>query len=96
VQPLPDGLEVDRGVLSSTPVDVRDEGDAVVIDRHRRAVSPAGDLSEELASIRLDSVTAAGLEREGAGAGYHTLPARRVPATRDYVGSTVVLLEVPA
>ena len=94
--PLPDVLEVDGWVLSSTPVDVRDEGDVVVIDRHRQAVSPAGDLSEELATIRLDSVTAAGLEREGAGAGYRTLPARRVPATRDYVGSTVVLLEVPA
>ncbi len=94
--PLPDVLEVDGWVLSSTPVEVRDEGDAVAIDRHRQAVSPAGDLTEELATIRLDSVTAAGLEQEGTQAGYRALAAREVPATRDYVGSTVVLLERPA
>ena len=94
--PLPDVLEIDGWVLSSTPVDVRDEGDAVAIDRHRQAVSPAGELTEELATIRLDSVTPASLEREGAKAGYRVLPARGVPVTRDYVGSTIVLLERPS
>jgi SAM-dependent methyltransferase len=93
--PLPDVLEVDGWVLSSTPVDVRDEGDSVVVDRHRQAVSPAGDLTEEVVTLSLDSVTAAGLEHEGATAGFTPLPAREVPATRDYVGSTIVLLEAP-
>jgi len=92
--PLPDVLEVGGWVLSSTPVDVRDEGDGVAIDRHRQAVSPSGELTEEVATIRLDSVSARVLEAEGAAAGYRILPARHVPATRDYVGSTVVMLEV--
>ena len=91
--PLPDVLELDGWVLSSTPVDVRDEGDAVAIDRHRQAVSPAGELTEELATVRLDHLTATGLEREGAEAGYRVLARRDVPATRDYVGSTIVMLE---
>lgn len=93
--PLPDVLEVDGWVLSSTPVDVRDEGDAVAIDRHRQAVSPAGELTEELATIRLDAVTAAGLEEEALAAGYRVIGAVQVPPTRDYVGSTVVLMEAP-
>lgn len=94
--PLPDVLEVGGWVLSSTPVAVRDEGDAVAIDRHRQAVSPAGELTEERATIQLDSVTAAGLEEEAAAVGYRALEALGVPATRDYVGSTVVVLEGPA
>lgn len=93
--PLPDLLEADGWVLSSTPVAVRDEGDAVSILRHRQAVSPAGELTEELATIRLDSVSAAGLEQEATRAGYEVLGARTVPATRDYVGSTVIMLEAP-
>jgi SAM-dependent methyltransferase len=92
--PLPDVLEMDGWVLSSTPVDVRDEGDSVAVDRHRQAVSPAGDLTEEVVTLSLDSVTAAGLEGEGETAGFTALPAREVPPTRDYVGSTIVLLEL--
>ncbi|MEJ7750332.1 MAG: class I SAM-dependent methyltransferase [Thermoleophilaceae bacterium] len=93
--PLPDVLETDGWVLSSTPVDVRDEADAVLILRHRQAVSPQGDLTEEMASIRLDSVSAAGLEQEATSAGYEVLDAHTVPATRDYVSTTVVTLEAP-
>lgn len=94
--PLPDVLELEGWVLSSTPVDVRVEGDGVAIDRHRQAVSPSGTLTEEVATIRLDSVTASALEHEGAEAGYRVLATRAVAATRDYVGSTIVLLERPA
>lgn len=94
--PLPDVLEVDGWVLSSTPVEVRTEGDAVAIDRHRQAVSPAGELTEEVATIRLESLTSTGLEQEAADLGFGVLDARAVPATRDYVGSTVVMLEGPA
>lgn len=94
--PLPDVLEIDGWVLSSTPVDVRDEPDHVAIDRHRQAVSPAGDLTEEIVTITLEAVTAATLEEEGKHAGFTPLPHRSVPATPDYVGSSVVLLEAPA
>jgi SAM-dependent methyltransferase len=93
--PLPDVLEIDGWVLSSTPVAVRDEGDAVAIDRIRQAVSPAGDLTEELSSITLDDCAPATLEDEGRAAGLTVLPARHVPPTVDYVGSTVVMLEAP-
>jgi SAM-dependent methyltransferase len=94
--PLPDVLEIDGWVLSSTPVDVRDEPDYVSVDRHRQAVSPEGDLSEEVFTLRLDSVSAATLEEEGEEAGFTPLAPREVPDTRDYVGSTVVLLEAPS
>ena len=83
-------LEVDGWVLSSTPVDVREEGEAVAIDRHRQAVSPAGELTEEVVTLWLDSVRPR--SREGADAGFTVLP-REAPPTRDYVGSTIVLLE---
>jgi SAM-dependent methyltransferase len=94
--PLPDVLEQDGWVLSSTPIGVRRENGSVAIDRHRQAVSPEGALTEELATIVLDSVTGDELAAEGAAAGLVPLPARRIPPTRDHVGSTVVLLEAPA
>lgn len=93
--PLPDVLERDGWVLSSTPVGVRRENGSVAIDRHRQAVSPDGALTEELATIVLDSVTGDELAAEGAAAGLVPLPARTIPSTRDHVGSTVVLLQAP-
>lgn len=90
--PLPDVLEIDGWVLSSTPVAVRDEGDAVAIDRLRQAVSPDGDLTEELSSITLDDCAPATLEDEGRAAGLTVEPARHIPATADHVGSEVVVL----
>jgi SAM-dependent methyltransferase len=93
--PLPDVLEIEGWVLSSTPVEVRVEGDRVAIDRHRQAVSPAGELTEEVFTVHLDTLTARGLEGEAAKAGFTVLPAVRVPATRDHVGSTVVMTEAP-
>lgn len=94
--PLPDVLEIDGWVLSSTPVAVRDEGDAVAIDRLRHAVSPSGELSEEMATIVLDACAAGTLEDEGRASGFRPMARRHVPATPDYVGSTVVLLEASA
>jgi len=93
--PLPDVLEVDGWVLSSTPVAVRPLDGVVAIDRTRTSVSPTGELTEVPATIMLDDVDPRDLERQGAEAGYTVLPARAVPETRDYVGSTVVMLEAP-
>jgi len=93
--PLPDVLEVDGWVLSSTPVAVRALDGVVAIDRTRTSVSPAGELTEVPATIMLDDVDPRDLECQGAEAGYTLLPARAVPETRDYVGSTVVMLEAP-
>ena len=91
--PLPDVLEIDGWVLSSTPVAVRDEGDAVAIDRVRQAVSPAGDLTEELSTVVLDNCSQVTLEEEGQAVGLTVVPARCVPPTDEYIGSAVVMLE---
>jgi SAM-dependent methyltransferase len=93
--PLPDLREHAGWVLSSTPVAVRSEDGAVAVDRVRQSVSPDGELSEEMATIRLDTVGPERLTQEAVAAGLHPLPSRRVPDTRDHVGSTVVLLEAP-
>jgi SAM-dependent methyltransferase len=91
VPPLPDVREEDGWVYSSTPVDVRLEGEATAIDRLRQAVSPAGELDESLATILVDSVSPDELEADASG--YSVQPRRDVPPTTDYVGSIVVILE---
>lgn len=92
--PLPDVREDDGWVYQSTPVSVRDEADgALAIDRLREAVSPDGDHSATMATIRLDRVEPRELEREAGAHGFRALPARRVAETEAYVGSTVVVLE---
>jgi SAM-dependent methyltransferase len=91
--PLPDVREHEGWVFSSTPVAVRSETGGTAIDRLRQAVSPDGRLDESMTSIVLDAVDAAELEAEGARAGFRVLPRRQVPATGDYVGSAVVVLE---
>lgn len=93
VPPVPDVREHDGWVFSSTPIAVRAEPGATVIDRHRQSVSPEGRLEEVVASIRLDDAQAEELEHLGASVRMRTLPRREVPATGDYVGSTVVMLE---
>jgi SAM-dependent methyltransferase len=93
--PLPDVREQSGWVLSSTPVAVRPEPDGVAVDRLRQAVTPQGELSESLFTVRLDRMSASRLEAEAREAGFRPLPARAVPETHDHVGSTVVLLETP-
>lgn len=93
--PLPDVLERDGWVLSSRPLAVRSEPGVVAIDRLREAVSPHGEISEELHTVRLDELSPARLEREAAELGLRPAARRRVPETADHVGSTIVLLEAP-
>jgi SAM-dependent methyltransferase len=90
--PLPDVREQDGWVYSSTPVNVREEPGATAIDRLRQAVSPTGELDESMATIRLDSVRPEQLEAE-ADPDYVVRGRHHVPATADYVGSVVVILE---
>jgi SAM-dependent methyltransferase len=94
--PLPDVREEDGWVLSSRPLAVTPHGDGVVITRLRQAVSPDGELSEEVADVHLDAVSAEGLEREASAAGLGPAGRRQVPTTADHVGSEVVLLEAAA
>jgi SAM-dependent methyltransferase len=90
--PLPDIREVDGVVYASRPVAVRDEGASVAIERIRETVGRDGRRTADGNVIRLDRLDAATLEREAEAAGFTALPVRVVPATHEYVASTVVLL----
>ncbi len=90
--PLPDVREVDGWVYSSLPLDAVDVGEEIVIQRLRQTVSPDGELSEEENEIRIRTLAAAELEREGVAAGLVPLARRAIPPTDLHVGSTVVVL----
>jgi len=94
--PLPDVAELEGWVLSSRPVDVREESHGVAVDRLRQLVSPTGELTEEMNTVVLESVSADELEHEAAEAGLIPVGRHQVPATVDYVGSTVVIVEAPS
>lgn len=90
--PLPDVREVDGWIFSSLPLDAVDVGEEIVIQRLRQTVSPSGELSEEENEIRIRTLAADEVEREGAEAGLAPLGRRAIPPTDLHVGSTVVLL----
>ena len=91
--PLPDVREQDGWVFQSTPIGLRSVAGATDIERVRQAVSPAGQLHESVAVIRLDVVAPGELERAARERGYRVLVREQVPETDAYVGSTVVTLE---
>jgi SAM-dependent methyltransferase len=93
--PLPDIREVDGVVYSSQPVAVRADRGGFVLERRRETVAAAGERTVEQDLIRLDRLTAAGLEREGRAAGFIVADRASVPETSDYVGSEVVILRAP-
>ncbi|HEV2772103.1 MAG TPA: class I SAM-dependent methyltransferase [Thermoleophilaceae bacterium] len=98
--PLPDTGDRGGWALASTPVAVREEGAArgartVAIDRLRRAVSPHGEIVESAATVRLSILPPAELAARAVAHGFQRLPDRSVPETEGYVGSTVLMLEVP-
>jgi SAM-dependent methyltransferase len=90
--PLPDVREVDGWIYSSLPLDSVDIGEEIVIQRLRQIVSPNGELSEEENEIRIRTLAADELEREGVEAGLVPLKRLQVPPTDLHVGSTVVVL----
>jgi SAM-dependent methyltransferase len=93
VPPMPDIRDVDGWVYASTPVAVRREAESAAIDRHRQSVSPAGEISEWVATIELDLVSADELEAEAADCGFRARERGWVPDTAEWTGSTVVVLE---
>jgi SAM-dependent methyltransferase len=90
--PLPDMRELDGVVYSSQPTAVRADREGFVLERRREMVGPTGERTIEGNVIRLDRLTARGLEREGEAAGFTRGGRARVPATEDYSGSEVVIL----
>jgi SAM-dependent methyltransferase len=89
--PLPDMLERDGWVFSSQPVSLAVNDGGLVVERHRRAVSPGGEVREEMATIAFDSVGAAEFEAEARAVGLEPVGRRWIPETLDHFGSTVVL-----
>jgi SAM-dependent methyltransferase len=90
--PLPDICERDGVVYSSQPTAVRAVGDRFVLERRRETVTVDGERSTEHYVIELDRVTPRRLEREAAQAGLRPAGLAMIPATTDYVGSSVVML----
>lgn len=90
--PLPDVREYDGVVYSSQPTAVRAERGGFVLERQRETVAPKGERTVERNLIRLDGLTARGLEREGRAAGFAPAGRATVRATTDYSGSEVVML----
>lgn len=96
VPPLPDTREVDGWVYSSLPVDAVVGPEAIRMRRLRQAVSPRGELAEEIHEIELRALEAATLEGEATRAGLRPAGRRTIHPTAEHVGSTVVLLEKEA
>jgi SAM-dependent methyltransferase len=92
LMPLPDMREVGDWVLASRPTSARAEPGALLLQRLRQAVSPHGELREELHELRLYEVSPGVLEATAAEAGLIAAGRRSVPETPTYVGSVVVLL----
>jgi SAM-dependent methyltransferase len=90
---LPDVRERDGWVYSSLPLGAHESESELVVERLRQAVDPGGHLSESRNEVRLQIVSAAGLEEEGRRVGLHPAGQRRIGPTDAHVGSTVVLLE---
>ena len=89
--------ERDGWVWSSQAVEVRilDAGAAIALDRHRRAVSLAGEIAESESSVRLELVGPDELEQELSEAGLTPLERLPIAPTEDHVGSIVVIAERP-
>ena len=81
--PLPDMREYDGVVYSSQPTAVRAERGGFVLERQRETVAPKGERTVEQDLIRLDGLTARGLEREGRAAGFTPAGRATVRATAD-------------
>ena len=92
--PVPDMLEREGWVYASHPVAVRSAGDGSMIelDRIRRVVSPAGEVSASPSRIRLALVAPEQLEREARKAGLAAEPRRTIAETDVHTGSAVVVL----
>jgi SAM-dependent methyltransferase len=91
---LPDVRELDGWVCSSLPLEVAVAGGGIEVRRLRQLVSPGGELTERLASVHLDRLTAEAFEREAQATGFRRRERIAVPPTPDHVGSTISVLEV--
>lgn len=91
--PLPDICERQGTVFSSQATAVREHSDGFVLERRREVVDHFGAHRISHDEITLASLSAQRLEREAARAGLRPAGREVVPATDDYVASTVVMLD---
>jgi SAM-dependent methyltransferase len=89
--PLPDVGERRGWVYSSLPLDVRPEPGGVAVEWLRQVVSPAGELTEERNSLKLDSLSPEQLEREAEAQGLRAEARYEIDATESHIGSTVIV-----
>ena len=90
--PVPDLREVDGVVYASRPMAIRDLGDRAAIERVREVVARDGTRTVSDDVIELDRVDADELAAEAGAFGLRAQAPRRIAATLEYVGSTVVML----
>jgi SAM-dependent methyltransferase len=90
--PAPDRARHGDTLFVSRPTAVREHGDHAVLERERETICDDGRRHRELNVIKLDRLSRRQLEREALAAGFRAVRARRIAATRDHVGSTVVML----
>ena len=90
--PDPDTGSVGAWRFASQPTAVRALAAATRIERRRITFAPDGDVTEEDDAIELAHLTGETLAAEGRAAGLAPEPGREVGATREHVGSEVVLL----
>lgn len=91
---LPDVREAAGWVYSSQPLGVTSSiGGGIELRRLRQAVSPSGELTDEVHSIHLDELTADGFEAEAEAVGLRPQQRIEVLPTDDHVGSTICVLE---
>ena len=88
--PLPDMLERDGWVFSSQPVSVEVDDDGLVVERHRQAVSPSGEIESSTARDSFDYLSPDRLEAEARAAGLEPAGRWEIPDTLDHFGSVVV------
>jgi SAM-dependent methyltransferase len=91
--PLPDVREQDGWVYSSLPLEILADDRSLLVERLRQTVSPAGDLQEEVSSVRLRLLAADDLEAEAEACGLHAARRREIAVSGRWLESTVVLLE---
>jgi SAM-dependent methyltransferase len=92
--PAPDVGEAGGVRLVSRPLAIRDEGDRVALVRRREAIAPDGTRTADEDVTRLHRVTPEDLSAEGAAASLAPAAPMHVPATPEYIDSTVVVWRV--
>jgi SAM-dependent methyltransferase len=90
----PDAVQLGAIRYESAPTALRLEpGGAVLLERRRSRIAPAGAPSSQLDLIRLERCDVETLSTEARGAGFEPSGTRTVAATSEYAGSEIVLLE---